>query len=155
MDEKAASTSAVFTDDLVLPSRRQRFDILLRPRYWFLNVLALRLGLSLGKLLSRLLFPSINPPWNGWWDALLSTYDEAFKITFVCAILLLCAGLVWSYFVPDYSDSDREFYEVATANVKGWRSVRLPGRLRSTPVVVTASGRSRMRWTQGGASCTT
>lgn len=129
MDEKVTSASTVFTDDLVLPSRRQRYDILLRPRYWVLNVLALRLGLSLGKLLSRLLFPSINPPWNGWWDALLSTYDEAFGITSVCAIILLCAGVVWAYFVPDHSDSERKCTGAAeVADVQVWVSARLPGR---------------------------
>lgn len=103
------SVDMSLTDDLVIPSRIQQFDVLLRPRYWFVNVLSLYIGVSLGKLLSRVLFPSLHDPTTGVLQTLVAAQINALPLVSVGTILLVMAGSIWAVLVPDYSDSAREY----------------------------------------------
>lgn len=95
-----------FTDDLVLPSRLQRWDTLFRLRNLRLNVASLFLGVFVGKLLSGVLFPSLTERgcYVGW------AAREAVPLSSCGAVLLFLSCLVWEACVRDHSDYQREFF---------------------------------------------
>lgn len=95
-----------FTDDLVLPSRLQRWDPLLRFRHLWLNVASLFTGVFIGKLLSGVLFPTLSDYdgcYVGW------AAREAVPLTSCGTLLLILSCAVWELFVRDHSDHGRKY----------------------------------------------
>lgn len=93
-----------FTDDLVLPSRLQRWDALLRFRHLWLNVASLFTGVFIGKLLSGVLFPTLEEKgcYAGW------AAREAVPLTSCGTVLLILSCAVWEACVRDHSDLNRK-----------------------------------------------
>lgn len=104
--QNAMQPSSTFTDDLVLPSRRQRWDVLLRFRSLPMNVTSLFIGVAIGKLLSGLLFPSLAEHEGCY---VLWAMRAAVPLTSFGALLLFLACAVWELCVRDLSDHKREY----------------------------------------------
>lgn len=99
--------ATTFTDDLVLPSRLQRWDSLLRFRNLSLNVGSLFLGVFIGKLLSGVLFPTLAEQdgcYVGW------AAREAVPLTSCGAVLLVLMCAIWEACVRDHSDYKRTYH---------------------------------------------
>lgn len=96
---------STFTDDLVLPSRLQRWDTLFRFRNLGVNIGSLFLGVFMGKLLSGVLFPSLAERgcYVGW------AARAAVPLTSCGAVLLFLLCAVWEACVRDHSDHSREY----------------------------------------------